>query len=179
MACRNRPGTHNQALAEQLTSTEYVRSLPATETGSPEIEAYEFRTIDGSYPLLVAWTNDNNNHVIPIGADYVVVVDKMGDGTEVRDGDDGQVDGRVRVALGPSPLYLRFQPGYGLTITTAGSGTVLREPDKVSYRYGDLVTLALSPLLAGHLTLGRGIAPPRWSPMAMGAGLLRWMAIRC
>jgi hypothetical protein len=134
-----------QTLAAQLTSTEYARTLPATETGSSQIEAYEFRTIDGSYPILVAWTNDGSNRVMSIQAEYVVVIDKQGNGAEVRDGDDGNADGRVQVTIGPSPQYVRIQSEYRLTIATAGAGTVQREPDKTSYHYGELVTLTSLP----------------------------------
>jgi hypothetical protein len=41
-------------------------------------------------------------------APQVIVVDKFGSATIVYDGDDGVVDGRVHVLVGPSPVYLRF-----------------------------------------------------------------------
>jgi hypothetical protein len=41
-------------------------------------------------------------------ADQIVVADKYGSGTPIHDGDDGNTDSRVRVTVGPSPVYLRF-----------------------------------------------------------------------
>jgi phosphoribosylpyrophosphate synthetase len=82
--------------------------VPSAETGSTQIEAYEFLTRDGSSRIIVAWTNDNLSHAMSLTADQVVTVDMYGSQTTIDDGDDGKVDGYVKVTVGPSPVYLRL-----------------------------------------------------------------------
>jgi hypothetical protein len=41
-----------------------------------------------------------------LAAINVIVVDKYGAQSQIHDGDDGVVDGRVQLRLGPSPVYL-------------------------------------------------------------------------
>ena len=99
-----------QTLYQQLAPANYVRTLDPAETGSDQIEAYEFLTRDGSTRIVVAWTEDEQNHPLVRRANDVVVVDKFGQEAVLRDGADGQRDGRVTVTIGPSPVYVRFQP---------------------------------------------------------------------
>ena len=99
-----------QTMVRQLAPTRYVRTLDPGETSSDQIEAYEFDTHDGSTRILVAWTNDELAHALVLETAQVVVVDKFGSKTTIDDGGDGTADGRVWVDIGPSPVYLRFQP---------------------------------------------------------------------
>ena len=97
-----------KTLAQQLAPAGYVRTLGPVETGSDQLEAYEFLTENGATRIIVAWTEDEQDQNMWLAADEVVVVDKYGDQTTIYDGDDGVVDGRVWVTVGPSPVYLRL-----------------------------------------------------------------------
>jgi hypothetical protein len=104
-----------QTVTRQLSSTDYVRSLSPAEAPlagaaamSKEIEAYEFLSATGPTRVIVAGTNDNLSHTLVLPIDRLVHVDKYGNETLIRDGDDGQVDEFVQVPIGPSPVYLRL-----------------------------------------------------------------------
>jgi hypothetical protein len=99
-----------QVLARQLSRAEYVRTLDPSQTGSDQIEAYEFALSDDSLHVLVAWTNDDLPHPLSIVTPHLIKVEKYGTETLIHDGDDGTLDGKVTLALGPSPLYLRWSP---------------------------------------------------------------------
>jgi hypothetical protein len=83
-------------LSRQLSAADYVRTLDSAETGSRQITAYEFLTLDGSTRIIVAWTIDDSSSQMLLRTDRVVMVDKFGNKTAILDGDDG-----------PSPVYLR------------------------------------------------------------------------
>ena len=134
-----------QTLDRELSSTVYVGPVPPGEAGSDKIEAYEFETVANSSPIIVAWTSDNRNHTMSLKTGQVVVVDKEGDRTVIRDGDDGNADGEVMVPIGPSPVYLRSQEQYELVIATTGEGSVEIEPRRASYEIGYVVTLTPIP----------------------------------
>jgi len=103
-----------QTLARELGGAAYVRTWSRAETGSDAIEAYEFEPgqatpwPDGTSGIVLAWTNDEEEHTLVIRADELVQVDKFGGEEMVQDGDDGLVDGRIRLPIGPSPVYLRL-----------------------------------------------------------------------
>lgn len=105
-------------LARQLFPAQYVGTLPTAETGTEHIEAYEFLPSDGLGPLelgdpsriIVAWTDDELNHTMALQTGQLVMADKYGTETLIRDGDDGRVDGLVHVPIGPSPVYLHCAP---------------------------------------------------------------------
>ncbi len=134
-----------QTLASELASTEYVGSMPPADTGSDDIEAYEFATVQGSAPVIVAWTNDGLQHQMLLETEQIVMVDKFGATTEISDDDDGKNDGKVTVSVGPSPVYLRYQRMYQLDIVTIGMGTVKRQPNRADYQFGEVVTLTPVP----------------------------------
>jgi hypothetical protein len=105
-----------QTLARQLGGAAFLRTWPETETGSPLVEAYEFGPgqgltwPDGTARIVVTWSNDEEDqrHSLAVSAAALVQVDKNGVETPVQDGDDGQVDGLIHLAIGPSPVYLRL-----------------------------------------------------------------------
>jgi hypothetical protein len=103
-----------QALARQLGGSAFVRAWTEAETGSPFVEAYEFGPGQGSsWPvgtarIVVAWTNDEEAHMLVVPGNALVQVDKYGGETVVYDGNDGQVDGLIHLILGPSPVYLHL-----------------------------------------------------------------------
>ncbi len=102
-----------QTVTRQLAGAEYIGPLGPIATGSSEIEAYEFRKQGGLPRIIVAWTDDDLNHTLSLATTYVLVVDKYGGQTVIRDADDGVVDGQVQVRLGPSPVYLHLPADVG------------------------------------------------------------------
>jgi hypothetical protein len=99
-----------QTAAQQLASAQYFRTLDHDETGTDQMEAYEFLTPSHSTRIIVAWTNDELEHPLVLQTRQVISVAKHGEETIVDDIDDGVSDGRVELAVGPSPVYLRFKP---------------------------------------------------------------------
>ena len=97
-----------RTLTQQLSPARYVRTLGSGETGSEQIAAYEFLTLNHSTKIIVAWTIDESDHPMVLQTSRVVVVDKFGGMTTINDSDDGKSDGRVRVVIGPSPVYMRM-----------------------------------------------------------------------
>jgi hypothetical protein len=95
-----------QTLSRHLASAQYSRKLRLAETGSDEIEAYEFSKSQGLTRIVVAWTQDDAMHSLRLESTQLVMVDKFGAETVIYDGDDFFMDGRVRVTIGPSPVYL-------------------------------------------------------------------------
>jgi len=97
-----------QTMNQQLGGTEYMRSLGSGETGSDDIEAYAFQSGDGTTEIVVAWTMDDSSLPMKVVANCVDIVDKYGTMSSRCDSQDGVVDGRVTVTIGPSPVYLRY-----------------------------------------------------------------------
>lgn len=96
-------------LGRQLFAWDYLRTLSVAETGSDQIEAYEFlRDWNGGDRVIAAWTNDELNHPLTLSGASLVLVGKYGGETIIYDGDDGQMDGQIVVNIGPSPVYLRL-----------------------------------------------------------------------
>ena len=96
-----------QVLTTQLSRADFVRKLSLEETTPILVESYEFATPAGR-TIIVAWVNGDTTVQLMRQAPQVIVVDKFGSETIILDGDDGAVDGRVHVPVGPSPIYLHF-----------------------------------------------------------------------
>ena len=95
-------------LGRHLLGTDYSRTLSLSETGSNEIEAYEFLERNTTERVVVAWSNDGVDYQMRLRGASLVRVGKYGDKVTIYDGDDGQADGYVVVTIGPSPVYLRL-----------------------------------------------------------------------
>ena len=100
-----------ETLAWQLAYANYIQSLGPADTGSEEIEAYEFLTEDGLTRILVVWSNDGQWYTMSLESAHLLRVDKYGGKGVIRDQDDGVVDGLVQVSVGPDPAYLRLPAG--------------------------------------------------------------------
>jgi hypothetical protein len=99
-----------QVASQQLAPSDYIRTWTESETGSDDVEAYEFLYLDDETHVLVAWVNDDLQQPLSVQTLELVRVDKYGDQTILHDAGDGTVDGRVTLTLGPDPLYLRWIP---------------------------------------------------------------------
>ncbi len=101
-----------QTLARQLAGadTGSTRTLGLSETGSDQIEAYEFAARDGATKIVVVWTEDGKEHPMSLAATQAIVVDKFGDQTTIYDWSDGVNDDRVWVTISPDPVYLHLSP---------------------------------------------------------------------
>jgi hypothetical protein len=99
-----------QRAAQEMGNLQYVRTLPQSETGNRDLEAYEFRDLArGNQRLFVAWVNPvDSTQTLPltITANEVTVRTMNGDLTTVRDNADGRTDGRVRISV-TDPVYIR------------------------------------------------------------------------
>jgi len=99
-----------QTLTEELAGARYSRRLPDEETGSSQIEAYEFTLPCPDRLLWVVWTNADTRRRMDFPVSRLRVVDKFGNETIVIDGQaedlDGAVNGKVRIWVNPSdPIY--------------------------------------------------------------------------
>jgi len=106
-----------QNMTLMLQGAYFQRALTLAETGSAQLVGYVFVNRAGRR-LDVVWTedstpyNDADDPYLPltVRASKVRVVDKLGQETWIRDGDDGKVDGLTTVVVGGSPLYLEHYP---------------------------------------------------------------------
>jgi hypothetical protein len=99
-----------QTFSGRMGTTSFLRALTPGEWGSSEIEGYEFDVHTGLDHVVVAWTNDDAFRTLVVQTSRAIVMDKFGKVSTVLDGDDGTVDGRVHVIVGPSPVYVTFEP---------------------------------------------------------------------
>ena len=98
-----------QVAVAQLGTAHFVRILPIGETGSSNMEAFEFRDNVHQRTLYVAWLDpveSANVEPLQVAASVVTVRDIYGDHFTVSDGQDGQVDGKVTVLVGGQPVYV-------------------------------------------------------------------------
>jgi hypothetical protein len=95
-------------LTTHLTGARYERTLTVQETGADAIEGYVM--VQDAQTIYVVWTNDEATYSLDVPADSVERVDKFGSADIVLDSYDGSVDGVVTLDVGPSPMYLRFEP---------------------------------------------------------------------
>ncbi len=99
-----------QTFSGKMSSADYERALAPGKEGSDQIEGYEFDLRFSPDHTVVAWTNDGASHVLMLETSRSTVTDTFGNVQTVLDGDDGAVDGRVHVSIGPSPVYVTFEP---------------------------------------------------------------------
>jgi hypothetical protein len=98
-------------MTRELAAVQFVRTLPAAETGNPDLEVHQFNDLAAGQTLYVAWLNPVSNTGLPaaplqLGATVVEVKDMYGAVSSVNDGADGASDGRVTVPV-DRPVYIR------------------------------------------------------------------------
>jgi len=101
-----------KTMAEQLNGYQYAGAVSRyEETG---IEGYAFRPVRGGRTRQVLWTDieSTTSRYMDFAAGRITVVDKLGGSAVIDDGGpgdlDGRPDGRISVAIGPSPVYVEI-----------------------------------------------------------------------
>lgn len=117
--------TAYQTLTAVMRPTHFVRIIPPSETGSTQIEGYEFSTnkpgLDSR--LDVYWYDCPSLVVIGLPSDcsdsasltindsHIAVIDTLGTKVILNDSDDMQIDGKVTIpAVTTSPIYIDYEP---------------------------------------------------------------------
>jgi len=120
--------TAYQTLTSLTSFARYVRAIPPAETGSAQIEGYQFTVpgTSGRKRLDVYWydcpsmynyvtgypTDCTNVAPLVVNASRIAVIDKMGARVILNDADDGLTDGKIAIpgGVGSSPIYVDYAP---------------------------------------------------------------------
>lgn len=94
-------------LTDQLAGLIYQRLLLPEEGAAADVEGYLFAGVGGQPKLYTVWTLTDTHRQVSIPAQAVQKTDHLGATTTLHDGDDGAVDGYVRLTVGPDPVFLR------------------------------------------------------------------------
>ncbi|MGB9777520.1 MAG: hypothetical protein ACPLYD_14715 [Anaerolineae bacterium] len=96
--------------AKVLGRASFRRALSSSELGSPALEGYLLATPDGR-DLYVLWSNDEVTRTVTLPILTAHITDMYGNlAATVIDRDDGWVDGRIRLSVGPNPVYVEAMP---------------------------------------------------------------------
>jgi hypothetical protein len=98
-----------QTAVAEFGTADFHRILPLSETGTSDMEAYEFRDSFVKRTVYVAWLDPiDSEDVKPlrVPASVAVVRDIYGNAFTVSDGQDGQFDGHVTVNIKGRPTYI-------------------------------------------------------------------------
>jgi len=94
-----------QTAERKLGHASFQRILSSGELESTALEGYQF-TMQGARPIYLLWSNDAVTRTVSLPLSRAQVTGMYGElVTQVSDGDDGRMDGRVRVTVGPNPVY--------------------------------------------------------------------------
>ncbi len=108
---RKQSFTVYQTLTSQIAPLSFVQKLPDAATGNSLIEAYHFT---GARTVYAAWLNPiltTTTKTFSINALQVTERNMFwGAVKTIRDSDDGDTDGRVRVAVNGTPKYFEVNP---------------------------------------------------------------------
>lgn len=108
-----------QEVVNELSTAHFVRKLPTSETGSSDLEVYEFSDNTKNMTIYVAWLNpvDTTSSVpLKLPATQAVVIESIPNQTGgelrsyvIQDGDDGKINKEITIAIGGRPLYIEIQ----------------------------------------------------------------------
>ncbi len=99
-----------QTAVTLLAEATFERALTATETGSADLIAYKNVDRNGN-ALYVAWLGPitrTDSAALAIPGSLASVLDIYGAARTVADADDGQTDGKITLAIGAQPVYVRI-----------------------------------------------------------------------
>lgn len=97
-------------LIEEMRTAQFVRTLPASETGNADLEVHHFVDTKNGQILLVAWLDPLKTTAsapLQLATERVSVRSMEGVVTIVADEDDGRNDGKVSLTIS-RPVYIRF-----------------------------------------------------------------------
>jgi len=99
-----------QTAVQELGQASFQRMLSFSELGSTALEGYRLIAQE-TRPLYVLWSNDATTRPVALPLPRAKVTGMYGETVAfLDDGEDGQVDGRVRVMVGPNPTYVEAVP---------------------------------------------------------------------
>jgi hypothetical protein len=118
--------TAYQTLASLMSQARYVRAIPPSETGSEQLEGYQFSVpgLSERKRLDVYWyecptmasgrppEDCENSAPLTLSASQIAKIDKLGGRVILNDANDGRVDGWVTLPGGvsSSPIYIDYNP---------------------------------------------------------------------
>jgi hypothetical protein len=95
--------------AEKLGSASFQRILSSSELGSTSLEGYLFTS--NQRALYVLWSRDEVTRTVAVSLSQARIRDMYGQTiAQINDGDDGQIDGKIQVPVGPNPIYVEAIP---------------------------------------------------------------------
>jgi hypothetical protein len=100
-----------QTAVTLLAGATFERALTAAETGSADLIAYKNVDQNGQV-LYVVWLGPitrTDTAPLSVPGSLATVLDIYGAARTVADADDGQVDGKIALAIGAQPVYVRIQ----------------------------------------------------------------------
>lgn len=99
-----------QVVAKKLGQSSFQYALSSAELDNLALEGYLLTTA-GGHPLYVLWSKDEASRSLSLPIPQARVTDMYGNAlSTTNDGDDGQVDGRISVLIGPNPIYVEGIP---------------------------------------------------------------------
>jgi hypothetical protein len=100
-----------QAIVSELSTAHFERVLTVTETGSSEMEVYQFIDRVSGRDIYVAWLDPletSDIQILHLVASRATVRDIYGNSYVVNDGDDGTLDGQVAIQVSGQPVYVEI-----------------------------------------------------------------------
>ncbi len=102
-----------QQAVRRLGYAQFTAALTAAEVGASNLEVYQFTNPSTSKTTYVAWHNppeSDASETLTLGVAAATVYSKSGAlvGT-IKDSDDGSHDGKIKVQVGGSPVYIVVQ----------------------------------------------------------------------
>jgi hypothetical protein len=97
-----------QTAASQLGQATFDSIVSSGELGGADVQAYQFQR---GNPLYVMWANERESKGVSLPGRTASVTDYVGHRVaQIADAADGAADGRVRVTVGSSPVYVEVTP---------------------------------------------------------------------
>jgi hypothetical protein len=98
-----------QTAALQLERATFQQSLSSVALGGANAQAYLFQR--SGRPFYVLWANGESAESVSLPGSSALVTDYVGGLiAQIADGDDGHVDGLVRITFGADPVYVEITP---------------------------------------------------------------------
>jgi hypothetical protein len=97
-----------QTAAVKIGEAVFQHILTSGELEGANVQAYLFSV---GHPLYVVWSNSGSSETVKLPGSFARVLNYRGNTvSQVTDGGDGIVDGRVRISVGSIPVYVEVTP---------------------------------------------------------------------